>query len=163
MNRTIQIAPVRKSVVVEVTPAEAFELFTSRVDSWWSKEHHLGGTPVLASLIEPFVGGRWYSIHEGGEEITVGHVRAWQPGERFVVGWEIGGDWKPEPRVGFSSEVEVRFIAEGAGRTRVELEHRDFEKMEKGGEAMRNGVDNGWPGILERYVAACAGALRKAS
>jgi hypothetical protein len=35
--------------------------------------------------------------------------------------------------------------------------------MEKGAEQMRNGVDNGWPGILEQYVAACARAMRKAS
>ena len=163
MNRTIQIAPVRKTVVVDGTPAEAFEFFTAGVDRWWPRQHPLGATPLVASLIEPFVGGRWYSIHEGGEEITVGHVRAWQPGERFVVGWEISGDWKPEPRVALASEVEVRFIAEAPGRTRVELEHRDFDRMEKGAEQMRNGVDNGWPGILEQYVAACAGAMRKAS
>jgi hypothetical protein len=59
--------------------------------------------------------------------------------------------------------VEVRFIAEAPGRTRVELEHRDFDRMEKGAVQMRNGVDNGWPGILEQYVAACARAMRKAS
>ena len=163
MNRTIQIAPVRKTVVVDGTPAEAFVFFTAGVDRWWPRQHHLGATPLVASLIEPFVGGRWYSIHESGEEITVGHVRAWQPGERFVVGWEISGDWKPEPRVALASEVEVRFIAEAPGRTRVELEHRDFDRMEKGAEQMRNGVDNGWPGILEQYVAACARAMRKAS
>jgi uncharacterized protein YndB with AHSA1/START domain len=163
MSRTIQIAPVRKTVVVDATPAEAFEFFTAQVDRWWPREHHLGATPLVASLIEPFVGGRWYSIHEGGEQITVGHVRAWQPGELFVVGWEIGGDWKPEPRAQLASEVAVRFIAEGSGRTRVELEHRNFERMEQGAAQMRDGVDNGWPGILERYVAACAQALRKAS
>jgi uncharacterized protein YndB with AHSA1/START domain len=156
MRRTIQIAPVRKTVVVDATPAEAFDFFTDKVDRWWPKSHHIGKSPVVASIIEPFVGGRWYSIHEGGEEAVIGHVRAWQPGERFVVGWEIGGDWKPEPRVELSSEVEVLFIAEADGRTRVELEHRNFEKMEKGGEEMRNGVDNGWPGILQMYAMVCA-------
>jgi len=156
MNRTIQIAPVRKSVVVDATPAEAFEFFTAQVNRWWPKEHHLGSTPVVGSLIEPFVGGRWYSIHEGGEEVTVGHVRVWEPGARFVVGWEISGDWKPDARVELSSEVEVLFIAEAQGRTRVELEHRNFERMESGGQAMRDGVDQGWPGILETYATMCS-------
>ena len=156
MNRTIRIAPVRKTVVVDASPAEAFDVFTGKVDRWWPKSHHIGKTPVVASIIEPFVGGRWYSIHEDGEEAVIGHVRAWQPGERFVVGWEIGGDWKPEPRVELSSEVEVLFFPESGGRTRVELEHRNFERMEKGGEDMRNGVDNGWPAILQMYATACA-------
>jgi uncharacterized protein YndB with AHSA1/START domain len=153
MNRTLQIAPVRKSVVVEATPAEAFEFFTSHIDRWWPKSHGIGSTPIKESIIEPFVGGRWFARHEGGEEVTVGHVREWQPGERLVVGWEINAGWKPEPRVHLSSEVEVRFIAEAGGRTRVELEHRDFEKMEgDGGEKMRSAVDNGWPALLGMFA-----------
>lgn len=156
MNRTIQVAPVRKSVIVDATPAEAFEYFTAKIDRWWPKEHHIGQTPVVESSIESFVGGRWFSRHQGGEESVIGHVIVWQPGERFVVTWEIGGDWKSEPRVELTSELEVRFIAESATRTRVELEHRGFERMVKGGQEMRDGVDNGWPGILEKYAALCA-------
>jgi uncharacterized protein YndB with AHSA1/START domain len=153
MNRTIQIAPVRKSVVVNATPAEAFEFFTGQMDRWWPKSHGIGTTPLKESRIEPFVGGRWYTRHEGGEEVTVGHVRAWEPGERFVFGWEINANWKPEARVQFSSEVEVKFIAESDSRTRVEVEHRNFEKMEgDGGDKMRSAVDNGWPLILGLFA-----------
>jgi uncharacterized protein YndB with AHSA1/START domain len=78
------------------------------------------------------------------------------PGERLVVGWEINGEWKPDARVEFTSEVEVRFTAEGGGRTRVDLEHRNFERMESGGDTMREGVDNGWPAILADFAAAAA-------
>jgi hypothetical protein len=53
--------------------------------------------------------------------------------------------------------VEVRFIGEGADQTRVELEHRNFERMEMpGGERMRNQVDGGWPALLELFVAEAA-------
>src|SRR5262245_56692555 len=135
MNRTIQIAPERKSVHVDATPAEAFAFFTGKVDRWWPKEHHIGQSPVVESVIEPFVGGRWYSRHEDGAEVVVGHVRVWEPGARFVVGWEINGEWKPEPRVNLSSEVEVRFIADGA-RTRVVLEQRNLESKGSGGKCM---------------------------
>jgi uncharacterized protein YndB with AHSA1/START domain len=154
MNRTIQIAPVRKSVVVEATPDEAFEFFTAKIDRWWPRTHGIGATPLRESVIEPFVGGRWYTRHEGGEEVTVGHVRDWQPGRRFVFGWEIDGNWKPEARLQFSSEVEVNFIAQPDGRTRVDVEHRHFEKMESGAEKMRESVDNGWPGILGLFAQA---------
>ena len=156
MNRTIEIAPVRKSVVVEATPAEAFDFFTAHIDRWWPKSHSIASTPIKQSFIEPCVGGRWYSRHEGGEEVTVGHVRVWQPGERFVVGWEIGGNFKPEPRSALSSEVEVKFVAEAPGRTRVELEHRNFEKMADGAQKMHDAVNNGWPGILALFATFCS-------
>jgi hypothetical protein len=160
MNRTIQIAPVRKSVVVDATPDEAFETFTGGIDRWWPKSHHIGSAPVLESVIEPRVGGRWYTKHEDGSEAVVGHVSVWEPGRRFVVSWEIGGDWKPDSRISFTSEVEVRFSAEGAERTRVDLEHRNFERMgQEPGESMRNGVDNGWPAILAQYASACGGKI----
>src|SRR5689334_10835209 len=163
MIRAIQIAPVRKSVVVDVTPAEAFDFFTTQIDRWWPKSHGVGSAPLKESVIEPFVGGRWFTRHEGGEEVTVGHVRDWQPGKRFVFGWEIDANWKPESRLQFSSEVEVNFIAQPGGRTRVEVEHRNFEKMESGGEKMRESVDNGWPGILGLFAAGLTQAQRGAS
>ena len=64
--------------------------------------------------------------------------------------WEINSQWKPDSTV--SSEVEVRFIADGANATRVEVEHRKFEHMgAEGGASMRKDVDGGWPGLLERF------------
>ena len=157
MNRTIQIAPVRKSVVVEANPERAFDVFTAGIDRWWPKTHGIGATPIRQSFIEPFVGGRWYTRHEDGADIVIGHVRVWQPAARFVVSWEISPDWKPDARAAFASEVEVRFVAEAAGRTRVELEHRDFERMgAEAGAKMRAGVDGGWPGLLELFAKEAA-------
>jgi len=158
MNRTIEIAPVRKSVTVDGTPAEAFDVFTAGIDRWWPKSHHIGAAQVVESVIEPRVGGRWYSKHADGSEAVIGHVSVWEPGARFVVSWEINGDWKPDARIAFASEVDVRFSAAGAGQTRVDLEHRNFERMgQEPGEKMRTGVDNGWPGILALYANACGG------
>ena len=152
MNRTIEIAPVRKSVVVDASPPQAFAVFTSGIDRWWPKSHGIGATPITESVIEPFVGGRWYTHHEDGSDVVLGHVRVWEPAQRLVVSWEVSAEWKPDPRPAFTSEVEVRFTAE-AGGTRVELEHRNFERLgAAAGEKMRKDVDGGWPAILDLYV-----------
>ena len=152
-NRIIEIAPVRKSVVVEASPERAFSAFTAGIDRWWPKSHHLGETPPQQSIIEPFVGGRWYTRHEHGAEVVVGHVLVWQPPERLAVTWEISPEWKPDPRPAFTSEVEVRFMAAAGGRTRVELEHRNFERLgAAGGEKMRKDVDGGWAALLELFA-----------
>lgn len=163
MNRTITIAPVRKSIVVQAGTERAFNVFTAGIDRWWPKDKGIGQGPVVRSVIEPFQGGRWYTTFQDGSEAVVGHVRVWEPFERFVVSWEISGGWKPDSRMELASEVEVRFIAETAGRTRVELEHRDFERMEgSAGEKMRSDVDNGWPGMLEHFAkeASQSNAIR---
>ena len=153
MSPTVTIAPVRKSVVVKATPQRAFEVFTLHIDRWWPKAKGIGATPIKESIIEPFVGGRWHTRHEDGTDIVVGHVRVWQPGKQFVVSWEINSTWKPDSRVAMASEVDVRFVPDAQGSTRVELEHRDFERMGAAeGEAMRSGVDNGWPGMLDLFA-----------
>jgi|SRR5579871_2762000 len=157
MNRTVPIAPVRKSIVVTASPDLAFEVFTAGIDRWWPKSQGIGKTPIRESIIEPFVGGRWFTRHEGGEEAVIGHVRVWKPAEQFVVSWEISADWKPDSRAAFASEVDVRFTSLSDGSTRVDLEHRDFERLPApGGEKMRHDVDNGWPKILEGYAREVA-------
>jgi uncharacterized protein YndB with AHSA1/START domain len=157
MSRTISIAPVRKSIVVRATPQRAFEVFTAGIDRWWPKTHGIGNAPILQSIIEPFVGGRWYTQCADGSEAVVGHVGVWQPPERFVMSWEINSAWKPDARIAFTSEVEVRFVAEAEGLTRVEVEHRNFERMGAAeGETMRNGVEGGWPTILELFAKEAA-------
>ena len=82
----------------------------------------------------------------------IGHVRVWQPAERLVFSWEVSADWKPDPRPAVSSEVEVRFTSEPGGRTLVQLEHRNFERMGAAGEKMRKDVDGGWPQLLDLYA-----------
>ncbi len=158
---SIQIAPVRKSVVVQATTQKAFDVFTAGIDRWWPKNHGIGTGPVIESVIEPFVGGRWYSRHAEGPLAVVGHVLVWEPAQRFVCSWEISADWKSEPRSVYASEVEVRFVPEGPGMTRVELEHRNFERMAApGGEKMRNEVDRGWPAIIQLFAGEISREVR---
>ena len=53
----LQIAPVRKSIIVQATTKKAFDVFTAGIDRWWPKTHGIGEGPVIESVIEPFVVG----------------------------------------------------------------------------------------------------------
>jgi hypothetical protein len=52
--------------------------------------------------------------------------------------------------------VEIRFVADGPDRTRVQLEHRHLDRHGDGWEGTREGVggDQGWPLYLARFAAA---------
>jgi len=165
LTLTVTIAPVRKSVVVKVDAARAFEVCTRGFDRWWPKklpadpratQRTGASSAVKESLIEPFAGGRWYTRCEDGYEVTIGHVLVWEPGRRLVLSWEFDAQWQPD--AGAASEVEVNFIAEGPDTTRVALEHRSFERLgQAGGDKMRRDVEGGWPARLEMYAKEVAG------
>jgi len=105
---------------------------------------------MKAMVMETRLGGRWYELGEDGSQADVGKILVWEPPRRFVVSWDINSNWKPDLTV--SSEVEVRFLADGPDGTLVELEHRKFERMgEEAGEKMRRDVDGGWPGMLAHF------------
>ena len=149
-TQTITIAPVRKTIHVKTSAAHAFEVFTAGLGRWWPMDHGIGKTPRKGVAMETRLGGHWYELAEDGTRTNVGRIVAWEPPQRFVMTWDINSQWKPDTTIG--SEVEVRFIAEGANATRVELEHRKFEQMgAEGGAKMRKDVDGGWPGLLERF------------
>jgi uncharacterized protein YndB with AHSA1/START domain len=150
MTRTVTIAPVRKSIRVKASQAHAFEVFTSGLARWWPRSHGIGSSPMKSMAMETRLGGRWYELGQDGSEATVGRILAWEPPHRFVVSWDINSKWKPDSTV--SSEVEVKFLADGPDATRVELEHRKFEALgEEGGQKLRGDVDGGWPKMLEHF------------
>ena len=150
MTATVTIAPVRKSIRVNANQACAFDVFTSGLGRWWPRDHGIGKLPLQAAVMETRLGGRWYELAQDGTATSVGKIIVWEPPKRFVMTWDINSRWKPDTTV--SSEVEVRFIADGANATRVELEHRKFEQMgAEAGESMRKDVDGGWPRLLERF------------
>ncbi len=150
MTATVTIAPVRKSIRVNANQARAFEVFTSGLGRWWPRDHGIGKLPLKSAVMETRLGGRWYELAQDGSQTNVGKIIVWEPPKRFVMTWDINSQWKPDTTV--SSEVEVRFIADGANATRVELEHRKFEQMgAEAGESMRKDVDGGWPGLLELF------------
>ena len=105
-------------------------------------------------MFEPHVGGHIYDRGTDGSECRWARVLAFEPPDRLVVGWDISPYWQIETDHDHTSEVEIRFVAETAQRTRLELEHRNVERHGPGWEAVRDGVDDdaGWTLYLDRYA-----------
>jgi uncharacterized protein YndB with AHSA1/START domain len=147
---------VIKSVVVNVPLEEAFRVFTERFGDFKPREHNLMGAPIAETVFEPAVGGHIYDRAEDGTECHWARILAYEPPDRVVFSWDIGPTWQLETDPDLTSEVEVRFTAEAADRTRVDLEHRNLDRHGPGWEGVRTGVDEGWPIYLDRYAAMLA-------
>ncbi len=88
MTLTLTIAPVRRTLHVNLSAEKAFDLFANGIDRWWPRTHHPGSSPMAAAVIEPFAGGRWYHRCADGSESPFGHVLVWQPPERLLLAWD---------------------------------------------------------------------------
>ncbi|RAG81743.1 ATPase [Streptacidiphilus pinicola] len=149
---------VSRQVVVNASLDQAFAAFTERFGDFKPAEHNLLKAPIVETVFEPRVGGHIYDRAEDGSECRWARVLAFDPPHRVVFSWDIGPQWQIETDPELTSEVEVRFVAEGDNRTRVELEHRHLDRHGPGWPAVGEGVggDQGWPLYLARFAALFA-------
>jgi uncharacterized protein YndB with AHSA1/START domain len=145
---------VRQSIEVEAPVERAFAVFTEGMNSWWPPEHHILQGPVAEMVLEPREGGDVYDRGTDGSTCRWARVLAYEPPERLVISWDINTAWGIEDDLERTSEVEIRFVAEGPDRTRVELEHRHLERHGEGWEQMREAVSS--PGGWRRGLVAFA-------
>jgi len=145
---------VQTQVVVEAPIERAFRVFTEDFGSFKPPEHNLLGVEIAETVFEPRTGGHLYDRGVDGSECRWARVLAYEPPDRVVFSWDISPQWQLETDLAMTSEVEVRFISEAPGRTRVELEHRNLDRHGGGWESVREGVggEGGWPLYLERYA-----------
>lgn len=153
MSNHAQPEPIRREVTVPASAERAFSIFIDEFADWWPGEYTWSG-PVLEDIgIGRGVGGMCYEKGPHGFQCHWGRVLVWEPPQRLVLSWQISPQRIPEPDPERASEVEVRFHSEAASTTRVELEHREFERHGAGAEDYRAGMatPQGWTLILDRY------------
>jgi hypothetical protein len=149
----------RIEITVEAGQAHAFRVFTEQFATWWPlASHHIGAQPAATAVMEPRVGGRWFEEAADGTVCLWGKVRVWEPPARLVLVWQINADWTYDPS--FETEIEVRFIADAVGRTRVELEHRGLEAFGARAGEMRSVFlsPGGWNGLLGAFAESASTA-----
>lgn len=146
-QQTTEIDPVTKAVTVNRPPEEAFRIFTDGIATWWPlASHSIYGDGATTVLLEGRVGGRLYEVSEEGKEGDWGTVTVWEPPHRLVC------EWRLPPGSPVATDLEVRFLPEGDG-TRVELEHRGWERHGDRAAELRGRYMPGWDFVLSRYVA----------
>ena len=133
---------IRKSIHVKRPVEWTFRLFTEEIGKWWPLKEgfSFGGKRAGDIFLEGREGGRFFERFSDGEEFDVGLVTAYVPPTRIVFTWKAA-EWDAP------TEVEVRFSPEQDG-TRVDLEHRGWERAGARGRDRRDSYDGGWNRVL---------------
>src|SRR5881392_2091394 len=128
MMTRAQSTTVRHDVVVNAPLDRAFHVFTERFGDFKPREHNMLAVPIAETVFEPRVGGHIYDRGVDGSECRWARVLAYEPPNRLLLSWDISPRWQIETDPDKTSEWEVKFTAETARRTRVELEHRNLDR-----------------------------------
>ncbi len=139
--------PLRMSFDVDCSAEHAFSVWTAKIGTWWPPDHTVTGH-AEAVVLQGDVGGRIYERTADGAEHDWGEVTVWQPPTRLSYLWHLGLDRSD------ATEVDIRFIAQGQAATRVEIEHRGWERLADAGEQRRDRNRAGWQGVLPHFMAA---------
>jgi uncharacterized protein YndB with AHSA1/START domain len=137
---------------VRCEPDHAFEVWTTRIDQWWPKDHTLTGAAAVTMTFEPGVGGRLVERAPNGDEREWGRITRWAPPHGLAYTWLIGG---PEAE---ATDVEVTFTHAPGGLCRVDIVHHGWERLGASGPQRRRANRRGWAALLTAY----RGFLREA-
>ena len=152
------IGIIHRAIEVPLSAERAFGFFTEHFALWWPREYTWGQEVVEDIGLEPREGGLCFERGPYGFRCDWGRVLSWEPPRRLVLAWQISARREPQPNPAKASTLEVTFAADTPQRTRVLLEHRDFERHGGGAPEYCAALASprGWSWILDRYVtAAC--------
>ena len=150
-----ELEAIRRSVTVDCSVEHAFATFTERIHEWWplsrySIDSDESGSSPETVIFQGGAGGQIYERTKKGEELKWADVIAFDPPHRFVLAWNPSREQERPP-----TEVEVTFADEG-GRTRVDLEHRGWEKLGERAAEARQGYGQGWQGVLACFAESAS-------
>lgn len=144
------IEPLRLAIEVDCSPEHAFMTWTERIAAWWPSDHTASGEENLQVILEGRSGGRIFERTADGMERDWGEVTAWEPPHRFVYLWHLRRERDD------ATEVEIRFEPAG-DTTRVEIEHRGWERLGAEGQEWRDRNMGGWSTLLPHFIQAATG------
>jgi hypothetical protein len=146
------IEPLRLTFEVDAPASHAFEVWTRRIGTWWPADHTASGEATAAVILETRLGGRIFERTQDGTEHDWGEVTAWDPPSRFGYLWHLRRDRAD------ATDVEIRFVDLGS-RTRIEIEHRGWERLGGEGSTWRDRNKGGWATLLPHYIEAAGGGI----
>ena len=137
--------PLRLSFDVACPAEHAFRVWVSGISTWWPRDHTVTGEAELI-VLRGGVGGRIYERTADGAEHDWGEVTVWETPTRPGYLWHLAGTGPPPPRW-------IRFLPQGDAATRIEIEHRGWERLGAEGEQWRERNLAGWQTLLPHYLA----------
>ena len=143
------IEPLRLSFDVDCPVEHAFDVWTAKTSRWWPAAHTVSREKDLEVVFEGRVGGRIFERTQAGQEHEWGEVTVWEPPRRLGYSWLIATD-----RAG-ATDVEIIFVDRGDATTRIDIEHRGWERLGDRGPSWREVNIGGWDGVMPDYLAAC--------
>ena len=141
------IEPLRVTFEVGCSQEHAFATWTQRIALWWPRSHTVSGEVDAQVVLEPRLGGRLYERARDGSEHDWGEVTAWEPPRLLAYVWHMR-----RPRED-ATDVEVRFVGQADGSTRVEIEHHGWERLADGSE-WRQRNERAWSSLIPHYEEA---------
>jgi len=144
------IEPLRLSFEVDCPADHAFRVWTAKISRWWPASHSVSGDAGLEVVLEPRVGGRIYERTTAGAEFEWGEVTVWEPPRRLGYLWHLRRDRAD------ATDVEITFVDAGNATTRVEIEHRGWERLGAQGPGWRDANRAGWGGLLPHFTEHCS-------
>ena len=142
-------APLKMSFDVACSAEHAFSVWTSRIGMWWPPDHTVTGQADLV-VFQSGVGGRIYERTADGVEHDWGEVTLWKPPTQLAYLWHLRADRAT------ATEVEINFLPQGAEATRIEIEHRGWERLGNAGDEWRDRNRVGWHTLLPHYLTEIA-------
>jgi uncharacterized protein YndB with AHSA1/START domain len=141
-------APLRMSFDVDCSAEHAFAVWTSGIGTWWPADHTVTGQADVDVVMQGGAGGRIYERTSDGAEHDWGEVTVWSPPTRLVYLWHLRRDRSD------ATEVEIRFVAADPGTTRIEIEHRGWERLGSAASQWRDQNQAGWATLLPHFQTA---------
>jgi uncharacterized protein YndB with AHSA1/START domain len=140
--------PLRMSYEIRCPAEHAFEIWTTRLSTWWPKGHSASGDPDTVVVLEPRPEGRIYERTPDGAEIDWGQITLWSPPSRLSYLWHITRDRSD------ATTVELTFVDRGDGTTRLDIVHSGWERLGAEGRQWREANTGGWNALVPNFVAA---------
>ncbi|PJI92399.1 uncharacterized protein YndB with AHSA1/START domain [Yoonia maricola] len=139
--------PIEKTLTVPLSPADAFALFTTDIDTWWPKAtHSVTGAKAKITFPDHKDGD---IIEEGadGTRAIWGKLIAYEPDTYLAFTWHPGRTEKE------ATVVTLTFTKTSKG-TRCDLTHGGFDILGDTADAVSTSYLHGWDMVLGCYASA---------
>jgi uncharacterized protein YndB with AHSA1/START domain len=140
--------PLKMTFEVDRAVEHVFEIWTERFARWWPGDHTASGEAEARVVFEAKLGGRIFEETTAGVTYDWGEITLWEPPHRLGYLWYLRRDRAD------ATDVEITFV-DCDGTTRIEIEHRGWERLGAQGPDFRTANRAGWSGVLPHFIAAC--------